>query len=372
MGSVVALVKCADYSADRVEQAIRQAVGLLGGIEKFIKPNSRVLVKPNLLTAKEPESGITTHPQIVRAVIHLLKDINVHIYLGDSPSAWLGQEGKIELVWEKCGMEEVARKEKVELVKFEQKRWHKNFPLTTLLTEVDYLVSVPKFKTHDLTVLTGAIKNLYGLIPGTYKMELHKRYPAAENFSRILVDLYEITKPALTIIDGIVALEGEGPGSRGQKKNLGLIAAGSDCVSIDSVLALIMGLRPADILTNREAARRNLGSISLKDIQMLGESLSSFQEQPFKLPVTTFKYRISQPLIKLVGRLIRFYPSIDLRICSRCQACIHSCPQRIIKEKDGKVVIDYSGCIYCFCCQEVCPAAAINVKKSMAAKLLKL
>ncbi|MFH1339097.1 MAG: DUF362 domain-containing protein [Candidatus Omnitrophota bacterium] len=372
MESEVALVKCADYSADYVEQAIRQAVGLLGGIEKFIKPGSRVLVKPNLLAAKEPDSGIVTHPQIVRAVIRILKDINVRIYLGDSPSVWVDESMDEEFLWEKTGMKRVAEEEGAELVKFNRSRWHGRFPLTTCLDETDYFISLPKFKTHDLTILTGAIKNLFGLIPGRYKVELHKMHFAPRLFARMLVDLYETVQPALTIVDGITALEGEGPASRGKTRSLGLIAAGVDCVGIDSILASVMGLKPEDILTTQEAAKRKLGNARIQNIPIRGEGLSAFAGEPFKLPVTTFKYRIPGPVIELIKKLVRFYPYVDAGLCSGCGACVSVCPVNVIDRKDGKATVDYSGCIACFCCQEACPEGAISVNRSFIARLIKL
>ena len=372
MSSSVALVRCSDYSSSLVEQAIRQAISLLGGIDKFIKANSRVLIKPNLLTDKEPESGIVTHPEIVRAVIKVLKDINAQIYVGDSPSALHADIEEVNRVWERSGVKQVTEQEGIELVRFSQSQWYKKFPLTTWLSEVDYLISLPKFKTHDLTILTGAIKNLFGLIPGIYKVELHKRYYAPMSFARMLVDLYEISKPTLTIVDGVVALEGEGPASRGRRRDLGLIVVGTDCVSIDSILALIMGLKPEHILTTQQASARKLGSSRIEDIQILGEKLSTFISKPFRLPATTFKYRIPKPIFEFAKRFISFYPSIDLGVCSRCTDCIKICPQKVITQNGDRITIDYSGCISCFCCQEVCPDAAISVKRSFFAKFIKL
>lgn len=372
MKSEVALVRCADYSADEVERAIRQAVGLLGGIEKFVKPRSRVLLKPNLLTAREPEAAITTHPHIVRQVIRILKDIGARIYLGDSPSVWLDESIDEGIIWEKTGMKQVAQEEGAELVKFSRSRWRGKFPLTTCLEKADYFISLPKFKTHDLTILTGAIKNLFGLIPGRYKVELHKMHFTPQLFARMLVDLYQTVQPVLTIVDGVTALEGEGPGSRGRARSLGLIAAGVDCVGIDSVLAFVMGLKPEDILTTREAARRRLGNSRMQDILIRGEELSAFAGRPFKLPVTTFKYRMSRPVIELIRRLVRFYPYVDVSLCSGCAACISACPVNVIERKGGKAVIDCSGCIACFCCQEACPEGAISVKRSFIARLIKI
>ncbi len=372
MKSDIALVRCLDYSSSSVERAVRQALNLLGGIDKFIRPGSRVLLKPNLLMARGPESAIVTHPEVVRAVIRLLKDVNAKIYVGDSPSAWQAERGRIQLVWEKSGIERVTQEEGVELVRFAQSRWYEEFPLTTWLDKVDYLISLPKFKTHDLTILTGAVKNLFGLIPGRYKVELHKRYFTPLAFSGMLLRLYEITRPALTIVDGILAMEGEGPGSSGLRRSMGLIIAGRDCVSIDSVLSMIMGLRPEDIPTNLQARRKGLGVVKIEDIQIRGEALDEFKGKPFRLPVTTFKYKLPRPLIQLLRRLIYFYPIIDSERCGRCFACSQICPQSAISFHKEKAIIDHFRCISCFCCQEVCPNGAIRIRKSLVSRLLRL
>ena len=373
MSSEIALVKCEDYSSHLVQAKTRQALDLLGGIEKFIKPGSKVLINPNLLTTKEPETAIDTHPEVVRAVIRILKEINCCVYVGDSPSAFHAESTEVEEVWEKSGIKKIAEEEDVQLVKFTNSRWQKIFPLTTWLDEVDYFISVPKFKTHNLTVLTGAIKNIYGLIPGVYKLELHRRYYKPEDFASMLIDLYQITPPTLTIVDGIFALEGEGPASKGKIRKLGMLCAGTDCVAIDSILAEIMGIKPQDILTTKEAARRNLGKTRVEDMRILGEKLDTFKAKPFEVPATFFRNTHFQVLLtKLFVTLVRFLPQIDAKICNRCGACIKVCPQNVMSERGQKVVINYFGCIACFCCQEICPNAAIGIKKSLVARILKL
>ena len=372
MSSKVALVRCKDYSPPLVEQAVRQAVNVLGGIDRFVKPNSRVLIKPNLLMAKEPEFGITTHPEVVRAVVRILKEINCKMIIGDSPSAWGKQIENVDAVYEKTGIKQVAQEQGIEIVRFDKSRWRKNFPLTTWLDECDYFISIPKLKTHHVTVLTGAIKNLFGLVPGIYKMELHKRHCERDNFAKILVDIYEQAKPALTVVDGIVAMEGNGPATRGKLRNTGLLLAGSDCVALDSVLSLIMGLNPFDILTNKEAAQRRQGIADINSIQILGDRLQDVVGQPFKLPATSIKRNIPKPIINIAKKLILFYPKINLNNCNCCEACIQSCPEKIISIKNNRIVIDYSRCIHCFCCHEVCPNAAIGINRSLIAKLLRL
>lgn len=372
MNSKVSITRCKNYEPSLVQQAFKKAIELIGGINNFIKPESRVLIKPNLLMAKEPEAGITTHPEIVRAAIKLLKEINCRIFIGDGPSVWGNQIENVDGVYEKTGIKRVADEEGIELVRFDKRRWRGKFPLTTWLDDCDYLVNLPKFKTHELTILTGAIKNLFGLVSGTYKTELHKKYFVKEDFSRILVDIFEQTRPHLTITDGIVAMEGDGPATAGKLRNIGLLLAGSDCVAVDSILALIMGLKPQDILTTREASSRGLGNSDIDSISILGEKLEDVIEESFLLPTTSIDKKIMQPVIKLAKKLIKYYPCVEQNNCVQCLACIQACPNQAVSLKDNRIVFDYSKCTACFCCQEACAFSAIKVKKSLVAKLVGL
>lgn len=372
MNSKISIIKCKSYDPALVQQAVSGAIDLLGGITNFIKPETKVLVKPNLLMAKEPEYGIDTHPEVLRAVINLLKPLHCRIIVGDGPSVWGSQIENVDEVYRCSGTEKVCRDEGVELVKFDKRRWRKNFPLTVWLDECDYLISVSKFKTHDFTVLTGAIKNLFGLVSGTYKTELHKKYFDPQDFARILVDVYQEALPALNIVDGIVAMEGDGPASAGKLRSPGLILASSDAVALDSILALIMGLEPQDILSTREAAKRNLGAADINSIEILGEKLEEVIGEPFILPSNSLVKKIPRPIINLVKKLIRYYPQVVHANCIRCSACVDACPQKVIVLKNNRISIDYSRCISCFCCQEACPNAAIKVKKSIFAKMIGL
>jgi uncharacterized protein (DUF362 family)/ferredoxin-like protein FixX len=372
MNSKISIVKCKDYTPVLVQEATGKAIDLIGGISNFIKPQSRVLVKPNLLMAKPPEFGIDTHPEVVRSVIKILKEINCSILVGDGPSVWGNQIKNVDEVYRRSGIEGVCEEERVTLVKFDKRRWRKKFPLTTVLDECDYLVSLPKFKTHDFTILTAAIKNLFGLVSGTYKTELHKKYSYPASFADILVDIYEEARPVLNIIDAIIAMEGDGPGTGGKLRNTGLLLAGADAVALDSVLALIMGLAPCDILSTKIASERGLGVADINSIQILGEKLEEVIGGPFKLPSTSITHRLPRPVIELAKKLIRFYPKLNHKNCILCEACIKACPSKVISIKSNGIVIDYSGCISCFCCQEACPSNAIKVKKSVLAKLVGL
>ncbi|MFH1508185.1 MAG: DUF362 domain-containing protein [Candidatus Omnitrophota bacterium] len=370
MNSKVALVKCADYDSGMVIAAVKRAVDLIGGIQVFIKPSSKVLVKPNLLIAKEPEFGITTHPEVVRATIKVLKEINCDICVGDSPSAWGNQEIALEELYSRTGMKELCRQEDVRLVAFNKKHWKNEFPLTNWLMETDYLVNIPKFKTHQITFLSGAVKNIFGLIPGSYKAQLHKFHFTPEEFSRMLVDLYAQVRPSLNILDGITAIEGDGPGTSGRLRNAGLVLASSDAVALDSVLALIMGVEPGSILTNSQAAQRGLGSNDLKDILILGESIDNSRLKSFQFPsVPLLQKKGVSPFLKPVLKYIKCYPYCIHQKCTRCLSCVEICPQKVISIRKNRIVFDYKGCISCFCCQESCPFSALKVKKSLLAKI---
>ncbi len=369
MTTKVSIVRCKDYEPARVFEATKKALDSLGGISAFIAPKSRVLVKPNLLMAIEPKSGVDTHPEVVRSVIRLLKEIDCPVYLGDGPSAWGNEAEKEDEVYEKSGMKRVCDEEGVELVKFENKRWRTKFPLAAWLDKCDCVVNIPKFKTHNLTVLTGAIKNLFGFVWKTHKVELHKKYFDLNDFAKIAVDVYQEVMPALTVIDGIVAMEGDGPATSGKLRNLGLLFAGNDCVALDSILALIMGLKPLDILTTKEAARRGLGIADIKSISVTGEKLEDVIAEPFILPSTSLNKKIPRPIIDIARKLIKYYPCADQDNCIRCASCIQACPNKAITIKNDKLIFDYSKCISCFCCQEACPHAAIKIKRNIWAKM---
>lgn len=370
MSSKVGIKKCLDYHTENVERALREALSLIGGIASFIKPSARVLLKPNLLMAIEPDRAITTHPEIIRAVIHILKEINAEIYLGDTPSVFGKSEDlAIEEVYKKTGMYKLASEEGIKLVELKEKNFKKGLPLTGFLDNVDAVVNIPKFKTHGLMILTGAVKNLFGLIPGLSKSEMHKKYFRAHEFAAMLVDVYQAVLPVINIVDAVEVIEGDGPATSGEKRRAGLILAGADAVAVDSVLARLMNLMPNDIPVIKEAQKRGLGNSALASLEILGESLDDVIIPDFKLPKTSLVYKIPKPVFNLIKKLLDYRPRINPKICIRCKKCQTICPKQVITI-EPKIKIDYSGCIRCFCCQEVCPVAAISVKKSFTARML--
>ncbi len=377
----VSIVKCKTYQPDELSEKIREALRLIGGIERFIRPGSKVLVKPNLLMAATPDTGITTHPEFTRQVLRILKEINCRIYLGDGPSVFGSQMENIVKVYDQTGLRKMAEEEAVELVTFDKRYMPATpegaqgyFPLAQYVKDCDYILNLPKFKTHEYMIITGAVKNLFGLIPGTFKLECHKNFQQPEHFAKMLLDVCTAVKPALSIVDGITGMEGNGPATSGTKRDIGLVLAGGDPVALDTVIAAVMNARPENIYTIKEALNRNLPGASLNNIDVLGEKLKNAVIRGFRLPEISLPRAILNNLppfaANLLKKLLTFQPKIDSDVCRLCNACVNNCPQKTMSNKNGKIVIDYSGCISCFCCREVCPYAAIGIKKSFLARLL--
>ena len=258
--SVVSLVKCESYDRTLVDKAINRSLKNIGGLEQFIKPGNRVHVKPNLLTDKSPEKAATTHPEIVRAVVTRVQNLGGIVTIGDSPA---GISRPIEQYWKNTGMEKVAEETGAKLVRFEKNDVEKrvvngiSYYIAKAISAADVVISICKLKTHNLTLYTGAIKNMFGSIPGLRKSEYHKQAPKVENFSKIIVDIFSAAKPQLTIMDAVTIMEGNGP-SAGNPKDLGLILASVDAVALDSIASGFLGFEDGEIATTEIAFQRGL------------------------------------------------------------------------------------------------------------------
>jgi len=368
MRSSVSIVKCSTYKTKEVELAVKKAVDLLGGVEKFIKPESKVLIKPNLLSARPPEEGVDTHPEVIRAVARLIKPITPRILVGDSPGGWELKE--VDKVYEKSGVKKVCEEENLELVKFDKATDTEGFPIASVVKEVDSIVSLPKLKTHSVTTLTGAVKNMFGAVVGLAKAQCHLKAPMPDELSRVLVKIFGFTKPTLSIMDGIVGMEGEGPAA-GPLRDIGLVLASGDAVALDSILAKIVCLNPSKIPTNLEASKKGEGISDLSKIDTFGEKPEDVRIKNFKLPKSAFVYNLPKPLFRLGLKKIKFYPNVNKGKCQRCELCFKICPKKAIKKlQSGDFEVNIKECIYCFCCYEVCPHKAITLKKSLMARII--
>ncbi len=362
----VALVRCPDYDSGRVFDAVKKSVDLVGGMGSFVRRGRKILVKPNLLSARAPEDAVDTHPEVVRAVVRLVKEAGAIPLVGDSPG---GYGANIEEIFNKSGMRKMAKEEGVELVKFTTSRSVHGIPFTRYLFDCDSIISIPKLKTHGITVLTAAIKNMYGMITGLYKAEQHSKAPREKEFAKVIATVYSVAKPRLTVLDGITAMEGDGP-SGGKARNIGVIIAGADGVAIDACASKIIGLEPFDILVTKEAYEMRLGEADFDRIDLAGDDINSFVVKDFKLPQTTAFKLIPRSVVNTVAGFIKFKPYIDINICARCNLCKATCPVGAMEIEKSHCRIDYDKCVRCLCCHEVCPYKAISIKRNILTKLI--
>ena len=367
--SRVSIVKCADYNSGKIIDAVSRAVNLLGGIEIFVKRDEIVLIKPNLLSARSPEEAVTTHPEIVRAAIRLVKKAGARVLVGDSPGTFFTTRD-IDFVYEKTGIKRITEEEEVELVRFDKSRIINGMPFAEVALNASSIISLPKLKTHTLTVMTGGIKNTFGVIPGLFKVECHRNKPRPKDFAKVLLDIFEIAKPHLSIIDGVVAMEGDGPAA-GNIRKAGLILASPDAVSLDVVVSELVGLPSYKDIVINEAKRRDVGEANMHNIEILGEAIEDVKIKDFKLPKTAHRVNLLPDfLVNIFTRAVGFKPVIDEKLCKKCEVCKNSCPAGAITIDKEISHIDDKICVRCFCCQEICPHKAVFIKRNFFANLL--
>ncbi len=363
MKTKVAIVRCKDYERINLGKAVNKAFDLLGGISAFIKKDEKVLVKPNLLSARLPEDGVCTHLEVIRAVVRLVKDCGAVPCIGDNPGGSISPAA----VYEASGVTSLAKEEEVELKEAKDIKIVNGIPIAAYIFECDKIINLPKMKTHSLMGVTGAVKNMFGAVAGLHKSVLHKRFPSPEEFAKVLVDAFEITKPGLTLMDGIVSMDQGGPAS-GRLRNTGILIAGADSVAIDAVFAGLIGIKPLDILYTKEAYKRKLGEANLENIEVLGESIKDSLIKDFEVPGKPGLITTLGPSAKFVARFIKFGPHITEKLCKKCMICRDSCPVSAITINSKKSVIDLRKCIRCMCCHEVCPYKAVELKRNFLAK----
>lgn len=372
MKTRVSIAECADYDIGTVKEAVRKAVSLIGGWQGIVERGNRVLVKPNMLSAHPPEDGVTTHPAVIRAVVELVQEAGAEAFIGDSPG---GTNRDLGHLWEVCGYNEVSKVTGAPLVSLDREILevevangviYKSLHLSRMVLEVDALITVPKLKTHSLTLLTGAVKNLLGLIPGVGKIEFHRRCPRPDDLGEAIVDILSVVRPRLALMDAVVGMEGNGPVSD-KLRHIGVILAGRDSVALDTVAQEMIGLKPFDVPTTRAAARRKLGTANLREIELLGQPLRVVED--FILPSNAVMRGIPRPILGLIARRIMVRPRARADKCTNCGFCMDNCPVDAICIEEKFVRIDYKKCILCLCCYELCPEKAMDLRKSLLARL---
>jgi len=355
--------KCEEYQWKKIYDIISDQLNVLNIFDKV--KNKKVLLKPNLLGAHTPQQAVTTHPEFLYAVIKLFKEKNNEIIVGDSPSITNFDE-----VVAKTGIKKVCDEEKVRLVNLSTypvtefkftKFGCKKLIVSRIITEVDFVINLPKLKTHSLTILTCGIKNMYGIVPAMTKSLYHKYAPHPQDFIEILYAVYSYRPPDLTIVDGIIGMDGEGP-TGGNVKKFGLILTSEDATTVDYfILKNLFGLSTSSLY-------RYLNKPS--EIIFLGTSEEEIKSIKVILPQTSlFINYFPKIVVDVIKPLVWFRPKIVQKLCKQCGKCYQICPQKTIKKVGNRYFINYDNCITCFCCSETCPYKAIKIEKSLLYKI---
>ena len=379
--SKVVVLPCEDYEEEKIYRLLRKGMEVLGGVSAFIGKEEKILLKPNLLKKAEVEKAVITHPAVVGAFARFLREEGyANIVLADSCG-----HGSTNQVIRGTGMDTCLEKYKIPAidytkgisVDYPEGIQAKEFVLPKELLEADCVISLCKMKTHALERITGAVKNSYGFVFGRNKAIGHTKYPSADSFARMLVDLNQYVKPRLYIMDGIVAMEGNGPGS-GDPVPMKVMLLSADPVALDSVFARLVYLKPELVPTNYHGEKMGLGDWREENIQVIvadeegiressmEELVSQFGKPDFHVDRTQVRTNIWTRMAKALN-LFQKKPYIEEDKCVRCGICVNSCPVPgkavdFRKGKEQPPVYDYKKCIRCFCCQEMCPKRAIKVK----------
>lgn len=368
--SLVTLEDCRSYNQDSVDRAVKAAAdgaGLSG------LSGATVLLKPNLVLASEPDRAATTHPAIVRAAIRLARSAGAaRILVGDSPG-WQA----LAPVGAKTGLDSVVQEEGASWADFSEQvsvevpdgSLVRRFNLARAVVEADAIINLPKLKTHGLMYYTGAVKNLFGCIPGLSKSAFHLRFPGRQEFAAMLADLYLAVRPAFNIMDAIVGMEGLGP-NNGRPRHIGLVMASGNAFALDWVAARLIGYDPHDIPYLGLAARDGRYGLVPEAIRTAGEDPAARMVRPFELVHVLrendfFHKHMPGWMHGLVRDLTVARPFFSDERCIRCAGCVEICPAKSLSFSDGKPApaVDYDTCIRCYCCHEVCPADAIMLRR---------
>jgi uncharacterized protein (DUF362 family)/Pyruvate/2-oxoacid:ferredoxin oxidoreductase delta subunit len=341
-------------------QSCRKAVDR--AFEIFPQPiaGKKVVIKPNVLRSSRADEHIVTHPRLLRAVIEKVEEMSpAGIVVGDNPG--LFSYGDNENSFEKTGLMEAAKGYYRNLGDTSRNlAFNADFMpqvgVSSQILEADILISLPKFKTHGLTVMTGAIKNSYGILPGAQKARLHQIAGTPERFHDLIVDVFRLRVPDLFIMDAVVGMQGNGPAST-DLREIGLVLAADNAVALDGVVARMMGLEPGRLRFLRKAKAMGLGDYDPQMIQIDGD-LPILPD--FKLPPLGGEAILGNSAIQeLMQSRIQLRPQADPDLCTGCGTCVEHCPAAALSMPEDLPIADTQLCVTCFCCQEICPEQAM-------------
>ena len=368
----VSLQKLTSYDAQATMQAIKAVLHPLGGMTAFVKPGQKVLIKPNLLSGKAPEQAVTTHPEIVRAVIKLAQEAGGEVSVGDSPGI-----GSPETVARKAGILAVIEETGCNFAPFAKavaitpsKGTFHQFEVAEEIIAADVIINLPKLKSHQMMGLTCGIKNMFGAIVGLRKPQLHLQAGVDKAFfALMLIELCEAIKPTLTIVDAVVGMDGEGPGS-GDPIDIGAIMAGRNPQVIDTVATELVGMQPRQVFTQQKAIDTQRPFTLLDQLELCGESLKNLKISTFRPAIMTdVNFGLQGNPKRYLRNAMTARPVPDHQLCKLCNDCVAHCPADAMEIKGNRLTIDYNNCIRCFCCQELCPHGALMTKQGILLRL---
>ena len=342
---------------------VRQAVDRAFELFPMALSGKKVLIKPNVLRSSEPKEGIVTNPAVLRAVVDKVETMGpASIIVGDNPG--LFSYGANEESFSKTGLMEAAKGYYQNIGNDAQKvpfnpQYMSAVSISRAAMEADVIISLPKFKTHGLTVVTGAIKNSYGLLPGAQKAILHKAAGNPTNFHEVVVEVFRLRVPDLFIVDAVVGMEGNGPASP-DLRNIGMILSSDNAVAVDAVIATMMGCDPGRLRFLQKAKEAGLGDYDLSTIEIIGE-LKGLPD--FKLPPLGGEAILHNEAIQsFIHKRATLRPQADPEKCTGCGTCVDHCPVTALSMVANIPQVNADACIACFCCQEMCPEKAITLR----------
>jgi len=365
----VVIQECSEYELNKLIQKLNDGIKKLGGWESFIHPGDRVLLKVNLIGPKSADSAAVTHPEFARALLRILRQQGCEVWIGDSSGGAIAGIAPTARSLKVAGYEKVAKEEGAIIKNFDSEGVVEVIPkskceakmfLAKPIFDADVVINLPKLKTHSANIYTGADKNVFGCIPGLRKAKYHKMAPNPESFGEILADIHQSAKFALHIMDGITAMQGEGP-TAGDVYLANKILMSTDPLALDTVAISMLGMEIGEVPVLAAARRRGLGESNLDNIIIDGDYKEIPKLEGFKLPK---RYKSSKGNSKALVKIIDFFatrPNINRNKCRNCNVCVDSCPVKAIN-RDTKQ-IDYKVCIECLCCHELCMYKAVELKK---------
>ncbi len=373
--SLISLVRCPSYDPDELTPALARLLEPLGGMEAFVRPGQSVLIKPNLLCARPPQSAVTTHPALVLAVGRLALQAGGQPFIADSPAL-----EPFGLVAKKSGLAQAARELGIPILELSDPTPAPASPLASFkglalarqALEADVVVNLPKFKTHVQMLMTLAVKNLFGTVVAQRKSEWHLVAGLdAQAFASLLLDICQAVNPALSIVDGVWGMEGAGP-SNGQPRQLGLLAASSDPLALDLRLARLAGVNLEEFPLYLAARAKGLLTPERLDPALTGDPPPELAAPGWQLPPPRSIRFLPHWLDWFSQRHLVSRPVQDQDRCQACGQCQKICPAGCLVLEGRRASFDYDRCIRCYCCQEVCPADAITLRQGGLARVLGL